>query len=226
MRQLSEGFTEYLTRRFVEDHDGVEAGNALWRTTVEAALSAEASSLHPVRPADPEKDVLTFFDDTIYEKGALVLRMIEEQVGRDAFTAFMKGWFTKHAHTAMGTEDFIKELSDATHTDWKPFFAQWVYGVSHPKLEATVARTDASHVTVTVTQKQSQGAFTLPVEIALGSKLVTIPLTGKTTSQVVELGADPTSVVVDPKEHLFVERDCTSNACPTGLRCSSRKICE
>jgi aminopeptidase N len=224
---LSEGFTEYLTRRAIEDRDGLPAAQAVWRTTLASALSAEASQLHPVRPADPERDVLGFFDDVVYEKGAFVLRMLEQRLGREKVTAFLRGWFDRHAFGKAGTADLAKELSDAAGQDLAPFFAQWVYGEYHPEVRVTVARADATNVDVTVEQVQTRGpagGFAMPLDIELGrgsdAKRVTVDVTKRKVTQRFPVSFDATRITVDPDEKGYLTVTCdTGSRCRDGYRC-------
>ena len=102
---LSEGFTEYLTARFLSANDGPEAKKAVFRGYLTQALDADRDNAHPVRPADPEVDVLTIFDATSYQKGALVLHALERVVGEDKLIEFLRGWFDRHAFSAVLTSD-------------------------------------------------------------------------------------------------------------------------
>ena len=207
---MSEGFTDYLTRRFVEAHDGKEAGAKLWKATQSRAL---ADSGHALRPADPERDVLEIFDDVSYQKGAFVLRMLEHRLGTGAFTTFLRGWFDHHRFAPVTTSDFAKELvAAAPGLDVDAFFAQWVYAAGHPELKVTWKRADAANVDVTVEQVQRGGpakGFITPVEIDLvrGAERTraTIDLTGKTTTARMRAASDPTSIAVDPDTFLLAQ---------------------
>jgi aminopeptidase N len=133
---ISEGFTEYLTRRFVEDHDGVAAANALWDESIRGGRSAA----HALRPSgdlerDPSPRVImgAIFDNVAYDKGAWVMRVLEQKVGRDKFTAFLKTWFTKHRHQAVDTQTFEQDLKAFTGKDFTAFFQSAVYGTANPE---------------------------------------------------------------------------------------------
>ena len=187
-----------------------------------------SAQLHPVRPADPERDVLGFFDDVVYEKGAFVLRMLEQRLGREKLTGFLKGWFDRHAFGKASTADLARELSDAAGADLAPFFAQWVHGEYHPELRVTVARADAANVDVTVEQVQSKGptgGFTMPLEIELGrtseAKRVTVDVTKRKVTQRFPVAFDATRITVDPDEKGYLTVTCdTGSRCRDGYRCA------
>jgi aminopeptidase N len=133
---LSEGFTEYLTRRFVEDADGVQAAEALWAESVAGGRRAT----HALVPqgeleGDPTPRTImgAIFDNVAYDKGAWVMRVLERKVGRARFTEFLRGWFQRHAYSVVRTEDFERELSEASGQDLRPFFQDCVYGTRNPE---------------------------------------------------------------------------------------------
>ncbi len=229
---LSEGFTEYLTARFIADHDGPEAEKRVLRGYMTAAFGAERYSAHPLRPADPEIDVLTIFDATSYQKGALVMRMLEGIVGRETMTSFLRGWFDRHAFGAVTTEDLKKELEQASGKDLGAFFAGFVYGSYHPEIKVTLAGA-AGRQEIVVEQVQTKGpeagfAFPLVVELASASgdkRRVTVDVRGRTARAPVPAGFEATALVVDPDEHLLGSVACDANrACKEGFRCGSAAV--
>ncbi len=229
---LSEGFTDYLTGRFVEAHDGADAGLRNWRNFFNSALGVErGATRHPLRPADPEGDPLRIFDAITYKKGALVLRAFEHRVGTEAFTAFLRGWFDRHAGEAKTTRDFEADLAAAfPEAGVADFFRQFVYGEFAPVLDAS-ARYDAAAQRVTLTLRQTQplgpaGGFTLPVtvEFVRGDmrSRATVTLTGATTTATLPLAFEPERVVVDPDEVAYVTVTCSDAApCRDGWSCAS-----
>lgn len=194
---LSEGFTEYLTHRFVADQDGAAAGEKVLRAYESRARSAFGRSAHPLRPKDGV-DVLTIFDGISYQWGALTMRALERIVGTAEFTAFLAKWFDERAFTAVGTEDFQKALETSSGKDLSSFFDHWVYGKhgnAFPQLAvavtATVGEKDSYTVSVTQTNPSLDGWY-MPVDVdlvtATGTKRISLLLDGK---------ASETKAVVD-----------------------------
>ena len=239
---LSEGFADYLTLRFVSANDGPEARKTMLRTYLKEAIAAErGAAAHPVRPPDPEIDVLTIFDATSYQKGALVLHALEREVGgEDVLTRFLKVWFDRHAFGAVLTSDFEKELSAATGKDLSKFFAGFVYGSHHPEVRVTFAPvTGTSDATgnseIKVEQLQIRGpangfAFTLDVDLADGAghaERHAIDVDGRTTTKRVHTARPPASIVVDPDEWLLGTVACGAPAaseCKAGFRCATGAV--
>ncbi|CAN5823711.1 M1 family metallopeptidase [soil metagenome] len=231
---LSEGFTEYLTARFLSANDGPDAKKTVFRGYLTEALAADRQNPHPVRPADPESDVLKIFDAISYQKGALVLRALERVVGQEQLTAFLAGWFDRHAFSAVTTADLEKELSAATGHDLSKFFATFVYGSYHPEVRVTFAPVGAE-TEVKVEQLQAKGpsdGFVFPLDVDLlddagHAERVVVDVTGKTTTRRVRPAHAPTSVVVDADELMLGTVACGASGggtCKDGFRCQGGAV--
>jgi aminopeptidase N len=69
-----------------------------------------------------------------YEKGYFLLRLIEENVGRDKWDAFLRDYFDRHAFQSMTTVDFMKELRDAfPNIDDAVALEQWINAPGIPE---------------------------------------------------------------------------------------------
>ncbi len=106
---LNEGFTTYVERRIVEavygrDREEMEA--VLGRRDLQHELDTlppNDTRLHVDLDGRDPDDGLTKIP---YEKGALFLRHLEEVYGREAFDAFVKGYFAHFAFQSITTADF------------------------------------------------------------------------------------------------------------------------
>lgn len=226
---LSEGFTEYLTARFITAHDGDVAGRAVWGNFLQRATNAEmrqTRARHPVRPPDPEVDPLTIFDQISYQRGAWTLRMIERRVGTEALTAFLRDWFTRHAERHVFTADLERELvARFPDADLARFFQEWVYGQGFPVLSASVEGS-----TLTVAQVQTRGpeeGMHAPLEVSLSdgarTERVRMNLDGRTSTAAIPAGFAPTQITVDPDGWLYALARCDAPGitCREGTRCIS-----
>ncbi|HWC97099.1 MAG TPA: M1 family metallopeptidase [Candidatus Sulfopaludibacter sp.] len=110
---LNEGFTVYLERRILEKVYGTERAEmeaVLGRRELERemnALPASDTVLHiDLEGRDPD-DGCTLVP---YEKGALMLRTIEQTVGRERFDAFLHAYFDHFAFQSITTGQFLEYL--------------------------------------------------------------------------------------------------------------------
>ena len=205
---LSEGFADYLTGRSIAAVDGDTAAAKYWKKEQKNALTADGDHPHALRPADPEIDVLTIFDDVSYAKGASVLRMLEHEVGTAGFTTGLQDWFDSKAFSAQTTKDFEAAVSAwpaARGVDVAAFFRGFVYGKGHPELRVTHVADASGGETITVEQLQSEDAFVFTLDLAVkhgtDRAIVRMPLTARSTTLHVDHGID--GLEVDPDKFML-----------------------
>lgn len=127
---LSEGFTDYMSFRFLEDVDPDDAAQR-WRDAKD--ITREITRRHPLRPIADDTNVSVVFDSLVYKKGAWVLQVIENKLGRTKFDAFLRGWFTRNAFSAVSTRMLQSELERETSTSFDTLFKKAVYGIDLPE---------------------------------------------------------------------------------------------
>ena len=110
---LNEGFTVYLERRILEKvygHEREEMEAVLGRRELDREMASLPESdrvLHiDLKGRDPD-DGCTLVP---YEKGALLLRTIEREVGRERFDRFLRSYFDHFAFQSITTADFLGYL--------------------------------------------------------------------------------------------------------------------
>jgi len=110
---LNEGFTVYVERRVIETIYGREREEmeaVLGRRELDremASLKESDRVLHlDLTGRDPD-DGCTLVP---YEKGALLLRTMEQAVGRERFDAFLRSYFDYFAFRSITTADFLEYL--------------------------------------------------------------------------------------------------------------------
>jgi aminopeptidase N len=114
---LNEGVTVYIERRISEQLYGAdfrEMIEALGREALEEEMKEEMSGnnawktlLHPDLAGKDPDDNFTWIP---YEKGAMLLEVIEHEVGRDRFDPFLKRYFDRFAFHSMTTDRFEELL--------------------------------------------------------------------------------------------------------------------
>jgi aminopeptidase N len=110
---LNEGFTVYVERRILERLYG-PARAAMEAVLGRRQLDAEMAGLREpdrvlhldLTGRDPD-DGCTLVP---YEKGALLLRTIEQAVGRERFDAFLRAYFDHFAFRGITTADFLEYI--------------------------------------------------------------------------------------------------------------------
>lgn len=141
---LNEGFTVYFERRIMEALYGAE------RARMEALLDWESlqselgellayqTVLHVDLTGRHPDDG---FSGVPYNKGALFLHRLEEEVGREALDGLLRSWFDEHAFQSATTADlaaFLGERLAGSSVDLE----DWFEGVGLPR-DAIRPRSDA-----------------------------------------------------------------------------------
>jgi aminopeptidase N len=140
---LNEGFTVYLERRILEKVYGTA------RAEMEAVLGRR--ELDREMAGLPERDRVLHIDlagrdpdegCTLvpYEKGALLLRTIEQSAGRERFDAFLRAYFDHFAFQSITTAQFLEYLRANLPTDVP--VEEWIFqpgipaGAAEPRSDA------------------------------------------------------------------------------------------
>jgi len=106
---LNEGFTVYIERRIIEALFGRERADmdaVLGRQDLDEAFAELGADDQRLRLSLDGRDPDEGLSDVAYEKGALLLRALEEAYGREAFDPFLLAWFEGHAFGSVTTVEF------------------------------------------------------------------------------------------------------------------------
>ncbi len=138
---LNEGFTVYFERRIMEAVSGRDYSEMLallgyqdFESTVAELPPRDTHLFLDLAGRDPDDGATKL----PYEKGYFLLRLIEETVGREAWDAFLREYFERHAFQSMTTEVFLAELRQkllSKHPGSEDAIAleSWVYAPGIPE---------------------------------------------------------------------------------------------
>ncbi|WP_026437632.1 aminopeptidase N [Acidovorax sp. JHL-9] len=181
---LKEGLTVFRDQEFSQDLAGSPSARAVKRiedvrVLRTAQFPEDAGPMaHPVRP-DSYIEINNFYTVTIYEKGAEVVRMQHNLVGREGFAKGMKLYFERHDGQAVTCDDFVQAIADANPlsplAQHLPQFKRWYSQAGTPRVRAT-GHYDAATRSYALTLSQScaptpgqseKQPFVIPVELGL-----------------------------------------------------------
>ncbi len=181
---LKEGLTVFRDQEFSMDMAGSASARAVKRIedvrvlrTVQFPEDAGPMA-HPVRP-DSYVEINNFYTVTIYEKGAEVVRMQHNLVGREGFARGMQLYFERHDGQAVTCDDFAQAMADANPGselgNRLEQFKRWYSQAGTPRVKAE-GHYDAVAQTYTLTLSQScaptpgqpdKQPFVIPVALGL-----------------------------------------------------------
>jgi len=237
---LKEGLTVFRDQEFSMDMAGTASARAVKRIddvrvlrTVQFPEDAGPMA-HPVRP-DSYIEINNFYTVTIYEKGAEVVRMQHNLVGREGFAKGMKLYFERHDGQAVTCDDFSQAIADANPgsplAQHLQQFRRWYSQAGTPVLKA-VGQYDADARTYTLTLSQSCAPtvgqaeklpFVIPVQMGLltaSGQPIALQLQGEDAAQAVA----SRMLVLTEAEQRFVFSNVSEAPVPSLLRSFSAPV--
>ncbi|HET6953305.1 MAG TPA: M1 family metallopeptidase [Acidimicrobiales bacterium] len=97
-----------------------------------AASTAELGGLD-TPPIDPGPDDL--FNATVYERGALTLHVLRDQIGDDAFFTLLRTWLERFGGGSASTADFEALAEEVSGAELTPMFDAWLREPQMPSLD-------------------------------------------------------------------------------------------
>ena len=166
---LKEGFTVFRHTEFGMDVRTKQMGRIQDVATLRYAQFPEDDGplAHPVLLEQAES-VDNFYTNTIYEKGAEVIRMMREVVGHKNFMKGCALYFKRHDGQAVTIQDFVRSIEDASGMDLTQF-CMWYHIPGRPKV--SIQTSYANHV-FTIHAEQKHNHTTDPFIIPLAFGLV------------------------------------------------------
>ncbi len=155
---LNEAFATFMEMRCTD------AFRPEWNRWTNFGLSRSAAfgtdSLSTTRPIEYEvvspAEAEGMFDVLTYEKGAAVVRMLEQYLGEDRFRAGIRRYMRKHQFANADTTDLWDALEEETGEPVREIMDSWIYQGGYPQI---LARRDADGA-LTLSQRRMTFAGT------------------------------------------------------------------
>ncbi|MGC1782998.1 MAG: M1 family aminopeptidase [Acidobacteriaceae bacterium] len=200
---LREGWATYCEWMFVGKQYGPQVEKDIWQTAYNYYFLGGHNGVRSIL-GNPDNGSIH------YVKGAWILHMLEEAMGRDAFDRGMRTYIQIPRDQPAGYHAFIAAMSQAAGHDMSSFIMPWLSGKYVPDLEAQIQGSQ-----IVITQKQPEIVFDLPLTVALtaSGSVVDRPIhiTGRTTTlDVADLGQIK-SVRIDPDHEFLLQRHLGEN---------------
>lgn len=155
---LNNAFAQYFAGIYTANCHG-NSEYLLWYFPFEkwnATADWEAGNKHPVVP-EFVNDLEIFTRDSYSKfKGALILRMLQQEMGDENWWKAVQQFVTNNAYQQVNTEDFQRVVEAVSGKSYQWFFDQWIYSMSLPDFEVAHNYDDSQkELSITVKQIQS-----------------------------------------------------------------------
>ncbi len=207
---LSEGFATYFSHLYMESaygHDRLVEEIAADRDQVLGYFNINSGPVIDTLVTD----LMKLLNAHSYQKGSWVLHMLRREMGDLQFWKGIQNYYQAYRNGNALTGDFQHIMEEVSRKDLTPFFRQWLWKGSHPKISGYWKYDPKSKsVKVTINQVQAGPVFSTPLDIGLrlpdGSLPIhTVKLEGKSQQFSLQARNRPLELVLDPKTWLLFE---------------------
>ena len=199
---LNESFAEYMSKKAVENaypkwqfelqSMTENLGNAF---AIDQFANTHPISAH-VRTPD---DINEIFDEISYDKGSVVLGMLEDYAGSEAFRKGLHSYIREHSYSNAVKEDLWESISSAAKRDGKQHFSRvassWIENAGYPAISvsrvADGLELRQSRFTLSK-DRRLEGKWDIPVHYASGNGEEGMLLMDKGTARI--RSADPGNI--------------------------------
>lgn len=211
---LNEGFATYMEAVY----RGKMYGEGAYRAKIQEdatiylykdAVNNTKHGLYNLTANQTDKLFKYFF--ITYNKGSLVLHLLRETVGEEAFWKAVNIYLNRYKFANVETTDLKKVMEEVSRKNLDSFFKQWIYSAGHPKLEIEpVYNLQDNTLRLEISQTQKGGnipdVFKFPFEIFVqtGSGEVVEKALIERRTQIVSIKLDspPLTILLDKNANM------------------------
>ena len=228
---LNEAFATFMEMLAV---DGWKPEWRRWDSfTVSRAAAMQIDGLKSTRPiefpVEKPEEAAGMFDVLTYEKGASVLRMLEQYIGAEAFRDGIRLYLRRHQYANAETTDLWDAIEDSTHQPVRALMDSWIFQAGYPviKVERRSGGIVLSQRMFRYLQEDAgqEKKWLVPIFLRAGTKSGVVTKTILLADQELfqELPDEPDWVVVNAGGHGFY-RVRYSDDLMSGLKQSLRSV--
>ena len=179
---------------------------------VSRAAAFSVDGLHSTRPIEypvqAPKDAEAMFDVLTYEKGASVLRMLEQHIGPTVFRDGVRDYLRAHAYGNADTNDLWVSLGKISKQPVPELMDGWIFQPGYPLLTAELrdgVELVLSQQRFTYLPNPSPGTWQIPLQmsVAAGGRTSTVRMLLTEKNMTVPLPDNWESVLINDGGHGF-----------------------
>jgi aminopeptidase N len=169
---LNESFANFSEIAWFEYKHGYDAALKHAQEDLEGYLAEAKTTQNPLIRYH-YNDIEEMFDRHSYNKGGLVLNLLRNAVGEDAFYKSLSLYLKRNAYTPVEIDELRMAFEDVTGEDMHWFFDAWFLKRGHPQLviEHHTGKNNSTEIVITQTQDTIQGTlYRIPLQIDYRTK--------------------------------------------------------
>jgi puromycin-sensitive aminopeptidase len=186
---------------------------------VSRAAAFAVDGLHSTRPVEfpvqAPKDAEAMFDVLTYEKGASVLRMLEQHIGPTIFRDGVRDYLLKHAYGNADTKDLWVSLEKISKQPVPQLMDGWIFQPGYPLVTAEIDKSGRLALSQQrfnylpspspLTPHSSPATWQIPIQmrVTAGGKPDTLRMSLTEKNMTVPLPHDWESVLINEEGHGF-----------------------
>jgi aminopeptidase N len=217
---LNEGFANYAEYLWQEHKYGEKQAAMYHLSELNQYLMAAQNHTHPLIDFEyANRDAM--FDAHSYNKGSLILHMLREYLGDEAFFEGLRIYLEEHAYSSAEAHDLRLVFEKVSGEDLNWFFNQWFFDKGHPVLETSYVFSDSSStVSLNVEQVQDvemhRGVFQFPLHVQVfyrdgSSTLKSLWINEKSLTHEFKVDKEVELLLLNPGNTLLCELDRNYN---------------
>ena len=212
---LSEGFATYFTLLFIEHEYGRDAFLKGLQSSKKRVDDFYEKNKDYTIIHDNLKDMRKVTSSQTYQKGSWTLHMLRGIMGTEDFWNGIQSYYKKYQNANATTEDFRREMEEASRKDLSIFFQQWLYKAGTLKYAGNWKYdNNKNQVKITLDQIQKDGSlFDMPIEIGINyegqtqPQLKTIQVNKKSNVFIINVDSEPKSIILDPNTWVLMDAE-------------------
>ena len=211
---LNEGFANYSEYLWQEHKYGKSSAEHHRHDEMKTYIESALNNTHPLIHYSYENKE-DMFDAHSYNKGGLVLHMLRNIVGDDAFFDSLSKYLKDNEYTSVEADQLRFAFEEVTGKDLRWFFDQWYFSDGHPELEVDYNfdyKSNELNISVAQTQNEADHKyiFQLPVDLAIyfedGSvQMHPLLINQRNQSFSIPLKEEPLVSILDGKRNLLAD---------------------
>ncbi|MBD1385574.1 M1 family metallopeptidase [Mucilaginibacter rigui] len=208
---LSEGFATYMTNLYMEGTYGADTLKSRLAADRKAIFNFEKKYMAPVVDSIFKGPMINMLNDNAYQKGGWVLHMLRRKIGDTAFWKGITAYYKQYNGSNANTEDLRVVMENASSTDLKQFFNQWLREAGHPRLKITWDYNTADKTVAFHINQLQEKPYQFTLECLVDGKLYKTEVKNNAATFIVPVASATAIIKVDPNVNLLAEFDTGGN---------------